>query len=127
MSWELWSDRGGNLIEDFDTLSDALAFAWGEIAAGGEAQVRGWSLLDGERVRQARPWLRPRAARDHGARRDQRGRCTDGPAARIRSATPGDRASAWRHSCRAAMIRAQARHEELDSPLQKLRSAILQL
>lgn len=50
MYWELWHRPSGNLIADFDGLSDGLAFVARELGAGGEAAVREWELLrtDGE-------------------------------------------------------------------------------
>jgi hypothetical protein len=49
MSWELWHTRGNNLIDDFDTIEEALDFVWAEIAASGEETVRAWWLRDGSR------------------------------------------------------------------------------
>ena len=48
MHWELWHRKSGNMIDDFDTLSDGLAFVAEELAAGGHGAVLEWELLSSD-------------------------------------------------------------------------------
>lgn len=44
MPIELWDDRSGNAIEDFDTEEEALAFVRTMLERGGESAVAEWAL-----------------------------------------------------------------------------------
>ena len=50
MSWEIWHDPTRNMIADYATLGEALAFVWDVLADGDEETVRQWGLLDGDRI-----------------------------------------------------------------------------
>lgn len=48
MYWELWHCKSSNMITDFGTLEEGLAFVADELEAGGEAAVVEWQLLASE-------------------------------------------------------------------------------
>ena len=42
--YELWENRGGNLIAEFDSAEEALRFVRDTVKGGGLADVLSWSL-----------------------------------------------------------------------------------
>lgn len=49
MYWELWHRQSANMIDDFPSLDEALAFVADVLTTDGQAVVGEWQLLPGDR------------------------------------------------------------------------------